>query len=503
MLDSTGTVGTPYSSSISVTGTAPFTSELLSGTLPPGLTLSGATLSGTPTTEGTYHFNIELTNLCGSDQNGYGVDIYSSAVPDMVWGDDWLFRARYLIDEAADYAVFQPDSVNLVGVYQSATGLMYTNYGYLLGFDMTSRPGPDTALGPVHVHILGYRDDGAGWYEPAPGVEFTGDATCRMRIYCGELSALPSDPLTHAQVLALQSGDTADGVRITLTDTARNIRLDFPATSTPKYRVIAIPTSAFSVATWSSSPAATWTGNTFRYEDNTAPVLARSDQYSYVLGYSSGGYPLYYDVYFIDATADAFSIYLRGEVTTYQSFPISKSSNISSPIYYTTPWTEYPSFVKPADGTIISMNALTQIAWSGKICAENKEGVTRSYTITMTISVAFSTPVEGNFVTKQVSNTAVVSFGAFDTLVDYGGSSGYSQATQLKVSSLGTTTFSAARIAEFNAAPTTAITVAASQAITCVTGSTDNFGNTAVLAQDFPSSVHFTTLQVNYVYQLD
>ncbi|MEO8349609.1 MAG: choice-of-anchor L domain-containing protein [Acidobacteriota bacterium] len=54
-----GFVGVPYSRTISGNGgTAPYSLSLTSGALPPGLTLSGGSLSGTPTAAGTFSFRI-------------------------------------------------------------------------------------------------------------------------------------------------------------------------------------------------------------------------------------------------------------------------------------------------------------------------------------------------------------------------------------------------------------------------------------------------------------
>lgn len=59
-----GVVGTPYSQTLAVTGgTGPFIWVLLSGTLPPGLGLdSQGQITGTPTSGGTFPFQVEATD---------------------------------------------------------------------------------------------------------------------------------------------------------------------------------------------------------------------------------------------------------------------------------------------------------------------------------------------------------------------------------------------------------------------------------------------------------
>jgi hypothetical protein len=57
------TVGTAYAQSFTATGgRAPYTYAVTAGSLPAGLTLVGATLSGTPTTAGTSNFTLQVTD---------------------------------------------------------------------------------------------------------------------------------------------------------------------------------------------------------------------------------------------------------------------------------------------------------------------------------------------------------------------------------------------------------------------------------------------------------
>lgn len=67
-----GTTGVLYSVTISASGgTSPYTFALVSGALPPGLSLNPATgvISGTPTTIGGYTFTIAVTDFNGSVGN--------------------------------------------------------------------------------------------------------------------------------------------------------------------------------------------------------------------------------------------------------------------------------------------------------------------------------------------------------------------------------------------------------------------------------------------------
>jgi len=62
----TGRIGLAYSWGFHATGgQLPYTYAIVSGALPPGLTLSPGTISGTPTTEGSYTFTLRATDANG------------------------------------------------------------------------------------------------------------------------------------------------------------------------------------------------------------------------------------------------------------------------------------------------------------------------------------------------------------------------------------------------------------------------------------------------------
>jgi hypothetical protein len=76
-----GTTGSSYSASLSaaaVVGTPSF--SLAAGTLPPGLVLGSGTVSGTPTTAGTYTFTVKLTDDLGSAGSLTSTRAYSLTV---------------------------------------------------------------------------------------------------------------------------------------------------------------------------------------------------------------------------------------------------------------------------------------------------------------------------------------------------------------------------------------------------------------------------------------
>ncbi|KKQ41038.1 MAG: hypothetical protein US58_C0006G0017 [Candidatus Magasanikbacteria bacterium GW2011_GWA2_37_8] len=89
-------VGESYSQTIINNYQGTLSSEISSGTLPPGLTLSGNTLSGTPTTFGTYTFTVSTTD--DIDSAGYFTDTQEITLEVSQNLTDWLYRKKITID---------------------------------------------------------------------------------------------------------------------------------------------------------------------------------------------------------------------------------------------------------------------------------------------------------------------------------------------------------------------------------------------------------------------
>lgn len=65
-----GTAGTPYSQSLAAAGGLPPYTWTTSGNLPAGLSLSGSTISGTPTAAGAATFNVQVADSAGNTATG-------------------------------------------------------------------------------------------------------------------------------------------------------------------------------------------------------------------------------------------------------------------------------------------------------------------------------------------------------------------------------------------------------------------------------------------------
>ena len=73
-----GTVGTPYSATLTATGDTPITWSIASGSLPAGLNLLDNSITGTPTTAGTFNFTVKAENATGSATKALSIVVTSS-----------------------------------------------------------------------------------------------------------------------------------------------------------------------------------------------------------------------------------------------------------------------------------------------------------------------------------------------------------------------------------------------------------------------------------------
>jgi len=84
------TVGTAYSKTLTATGGTPISWSIKSGNLPAGLSLSGNTISGTPTAAGIFNIVIKATNAGGSDEKNFSIAVSAAAIEPteglMYWG---------------------------------------------------------------------------------------------------------------------------------------------------------------------------------------------------------------------------------------------------------------------------------------------------------------------------------------------------------------------------------------------------------------------------------
>ena len=80
-----GITGTAYSKTLTATGTTPINWAIANGNLPTGLTLStSGTISGTPTTTGTFNFTVKATNSAGNDTKALTITIGTTAIAPII-----------------------------------------------------------------------------------------------------------------------------------------------------------------------------------------------------------------------------------------------------------------------------------------------------------------------------------------------------------------------------------------------------------------------------------
>ncbi|HKU36191.1 MAG TPA: Ig domain-containing protein [Paenarthrobacter sp.] len=110
-------LGSNYSGALRVSGSLPYTVALVSGGLPPGLTLRGGTagdaVSGTPTAVGTYAFTLRATDQYTSTEASLSITVRATApygvgyvVPDAVLGEPYSAKIASVSGGVAPYQIW-------------------------------------------------------------------------------------------------------------------------------------------------------------------------------------------------------------------------------------------------------------------------------------------------------------------------------------------------------------------------------------------------------------
>lgn len=85
--------GTVYAATVTAAGDEPLTFALASGSLPPGIALTSAgrvaTLSGTPSSPGTYTFSLTATNAAGADTKAYRIVVAARGIAPTLPAASW------------------------------------------------------------------------------------------------------------------------------------------------------------------------------------------------------------------------------------------------------------------------------------------------------------------------------------------------------------------------------------------------------------------------------
>lgn len=360
--------------------------------------------------------------------------VSSGVTPEnFVWGDSWSWSTP-LVETAVYY---QPTGLP-TGV--AATGFFDNNFA--------GTPAAGATLGSTPWSVQGYNElldtlIGAPVEYPL--------ATTKFRIYYGESETLPAPDSVDAAFLASLSLTTR------LVTTARNVEIAFAATSTPKYRYIIVPQAVV------SESDLTYNINRIRNPDHTEANLVPG---TYTPGDPVGyvGYPysdidpvlgtgasLTHYVFVINATASAFSVFLRYATTQQQNF--LGPSTPADPMTYSAACNKLSSSL-----VLWKVNVQASATYSGSSWVENTDS--SAHTISRVVTVDYTMSVGSITKTRQTVNTVAPRFfDVYDTDSDFLGSSGDQSVTTTKASGTVSTDYtSGADFTQFSGVGTLPVT---------------------------------------------
>ena len=137
-----GKVGEAYSQTLAATGTAPIAWSIESGSLPNGLTLSGNTISGTPTTAGTFTFEVKAANGAGSDTKELSIVIQAAPVepgsPPVITSPTTDQKITVAVDDTATLRVTAKDAQSYQWYVDRGNGSGFTKISGATGASYTT-----------------------------------------------------------------------------------------------------------------------------------------------------------------------------------------------------------------------------------------------------------------------------------------------------------------------------------------------------------------------------
>jgi hypothetical protein len=137
-----GTTGTAYSQSLAATGGAPVTWTVDSGSLPDGLSLSGAgAVTGTPTAAGLFDFSVKASNGAGSDTRALSITITDPS-------------ANEAIAQPALTARVENGVLHIGGLIQGRTWSVYNLHGQLVYRNVAAGSRAELRLSERGIYIL-------------------------------------------------------------------------------------------------------------------------------------------------------------------------------------------------------------------------------------------------------------------------------------------------------------------------------------------------------------
>ncbi|MFK0004123.1 Ig domain-containing protein [Paenarthrobacter sp. NPDC090522] len=157
-------VGLPYEQSIDVftAGVIPFTTSIVEGQLPPGMSWSNKSASGTPTTVGTYAFTVRATDQFGSSEASFRITVRASApyavgyvVPPAVLGEPYSAKIASVTGGVGPYSMWWGTPQHMAGSLHwhdpGPDGLVIDGNGFLNG--------TPTRAGSFRIYVK-FRDAG-------------------------------------------------------------------------------------------------------------------------------------------------------------------------------------------------------------------------------------------------------------------------------------------------------------------------------------------------------